>query len=1038
MTRPERIGAKRLLNALPALLVSLAAAACLLSPSLRVPGQRGGLRIADGFRPGRWDARFVVARGPASIRLPPEAARTTLSLSGPARVRIRGDGAERAFRLGNQPEPIDLTPPVGGPVLLDADAPIRLHEIRVARTSSLSWRRLATLGLFGAAGLALAWRIPGASLAGGALALAAAFFCLRGTLAGLFAAVMFDRLLPLACASALAACFVLPRLLPRGAVAAAASLRLPATFGALLSASCLAQVALFEQPLVAGDPAAYHEIGGRFRDALIGVRSADDFADAVQSLRPYGGLAVTGLAYGLLRAVRDQPLTIYFAHALAIGGCAFFLTRVAQRLGGARLAVVTGLLALSYGTFPVLAGIVQPEPFILLAWAFALDAMLLAIETRDERRAAASGLAFALGLALHPQGIWFLLLALALVLAPFAPALLAFGRGRLVRGFAIGLLPIVLTAAAGETYARPVTSVLDERHGFWAYTASFPLGFWLFLETDGWQGPMRIDETAYARAFHVAEESGTVSGTLDRLVFTARFVAEHAAGSLRTVLRNLHRLFHVPDNPPRRDFPLPYGLQVYWHRALVVLFLLGLALAFPGRAALAYVPFAMLCATYPLYHVFNKYALPATPFLMLGAAMALVRIVGERNARLLAALVAAGIGAALPPSMLAFMGMPPLAARGFVLMFHLGGLLAAFYAAGSTWARDTSARRLAAAALTLLVVPALAARWDDPDWRRFERTLDQPAEHEIALRPEEIEKLNAAREAYLVLDLQVADGNPNSLSLRFASGLVVPGEDLQPTMPTFGLATTRFQRDPRGFRQWWRVAWRPEMAGEGRVRLTLQGAPNARLFGSLDDGDASLDRGLSLGQWPYASVYRLMHDGEYRLAVDQPLGGLSRRSLYAGQALPGLWGIRLIGLAEEGSLARVETAPVPKAARAIVTAVWAKTSLQGPVMLETPVGSVVFSLQDRGAVVPLQAGEARFVPTGEGEAWLLLRMSAPAGGSLGLTLRPRQEMTSPPRFFEPQLRAAPPIPLDWTGSPYVPVVKIVESRTLPWQPAAVY
>ena len=151
-----------------------------------------------------------------------------------------------------------------------------------------------------------------------------------------------------------------------------------------------------------------------------------------------------------------------------------------------------------------------------------------------------------------------------------------------------------------------------------------------------------------------------------------------------------------------------------------------------------------------------------------------------------------------------------------------------------------------------------------------------------------------------------------------------------------------------------------------------------------------------------------------------------------------MWGVRLVALAEEGSLARVETAAVPKAARAIVTAVWAKTALQGPVGLETPAGSAAFRLEDRGAVVPLAAGEARFVPTGEGEAWLLLRLSAPAGPSLGLTLRPRQEMASPPRFFEPQLRADPPIPLDWTGSPYVPVVKIVESRTLPWQPAAVH
>jgi hypothetical protein len=228
------------------------------------------------------------------------------------------------------------------------------------------------------------------------------------------------------------------------------------------------------------------------------------------------------------------------------------------------------------------------------------------------------------------------------------------------------------------------------------------------------------------------------------------------------------------------------------------------------------------------------------------------------------------------------------------------------------------------------------------------------------------------------------------------------------------------------------------MAVSSGVRLTLQGSSEERLFGSLDDGEAAVDHGLSLGQWPYTSVYRLMHDGEYRLAVDQPLGGLLRKSRYAGRELPGTWGVRLVTLAEEASRARVLTAPVPESARTIVTAVWGKTSKEGPVLLETAAGALVFRLEDRGTPIRFGAGEARFVATGEGEGWLLLRMKAEAGAPLLLTLRPRQELASPPRFFEPQLRAAPPIPLDWIGAPYLPVVKIVESRTLPWRPEAVF
>jgi hypothetical protein len=134
----------------------------------------------------------------------------------------------------------------------------------------------------------------------------------------------------------------------------------------------------------------------------------------------------------------------------------------------------------------------------------------------------------------------------------------------------------------------------------------------------------------------------------------------------------------------------------------------------------------------------------------------------------------------------------------------------------------------------------------------------------------------------------------------------------------------------------------------------------------------------------------------------------------------------------------VETAPVPESARRIVTAVFGKTSKEGAVDLETPIGATVFRLEDRGTPIRFDAGEARFVASGEGEGWLLLRLTADTRSPLRLTLRPRQELAAPPRFFDAQLRGAPPIPLDWAGAPYLPVVKVLESRTLPWRPEAVF
>jgi hypothetical protein len=180
-----------------------------------------------------------------------------------------------------------------------------------------------------------------------------------------------------------------------------------------------------------------------------------------------------------------------------------------------------------------------------------------------------------------------------------------------------------------------------------------------------------------------------------------------------------------------------------------------------------------------------------------------------------------------------------------------------------------------------------------------------------------------------------------------------------------------------------------------------------------------------------------MHDGEYRLAVDQPLAGRGRRSRHGGRELPGTWGVRLVTLSED-SFARVETPPVPAAARAIVTSLWGRTPKEGRIALEAGGGETIFRIEDRGAPIRLPGGEARFVATGEAEGWLLLRLRAEAGAPLELTLRPLQEMASPPRFFLPELRGAPPVPLDWTGVPYLPVVKVKESRAQPWQPRAVF
>jgi hypothetical protein len=1008
----------------------------LLLGSVQVPGQRGALRLSEGFVPGLWQARFIVARRPAALRLPPEPLRVTASLSGPARVFVTTGAGSSVVGLGDEPRDVAILLPRGGRAQLEADATIRLHALRVTRLGGPPWGRLALVlcgGLVGALVARARPRLVGAAF-GAAVALLAAGLALCGGFTGLVILALTERLAAFGSLLALAALLLLVRALPSGGIAAAPAWRLPGTCALLALVSCLAQLGSRPQPLLIGDPQAYFEIAGEFARALGAVRGPDSLADALQQLRPYGGLAWLGLLYGLVRLLHEDLVGVYLLHAFASAGAVFFLVRAAARLAPGPAPLLAGTLALALPTLAVLCGLLQPEPVILLLWCFGFDRLLAAREAADLRGFGIAGLAFALGLGLHPQGLWFLLAALGLALAPFAPRLLRPSRRRQLAAFALGLLPVMAGTAAGEAWAKPLAPVLDQRHGFWAYTARMPLGFWLCLETDGWQGPIRIDDTRYARELRQAEREGEV-GAGGSLAWTARFVLRNATASTRAVLRNLHRLWDQPDNPPRRDWGLSHRTAVWLYRAVVALVLVGVPLLVSSRAAPLLAPVAMLSATYPLYHIFNKYAVPALPFLLIGAALVIARLGSERPRALLAALAAGAFGAWLAPADLAGLGVPPGPARLLVEMLHLGGLGLALLLAARRWAGDGLARLAAAAAALPLLAAPLAAGWDDPRWRSFHVSLEAGARHEVELPAAARARLDAARQAYLMLDLDLPGGDPRGLRLRFDSGLELDGRALEASMPSFALATRRFGRSPESVPQWWTTPWQAGMAdASGRVGLELRGPAPARLRGELQAPGAVT---LSLGEWPASSVYRLMHDGEYRLPSRPRLQAVPRHSEAGGHALPGLLGVRLVVLGDAVGGAVWETAAAPPGD--VVTAVWARAGRQARAELRLPGGALPldFEQPQPAAGAP---GEVRFVPTGEYEGWFLIRIAASPGGPLRLAVRPFHELSSVPSYFLPEPRdAAPPLPPDWAGLPFAPLAAVHEAREAPeWRPAAVW
>jgi hypothetical protein len=1027
---------------LPALAV-LPFALALLAPGVTIPGERGALRLAEGFVPGRWDARFVVARGPAALRLPARPLRVALDLRGPAALRVETSEGAFSRALPAEAQRVELGLPRGGAVALAADAPLRLEALRVERLGPPPLAPLALLAallagaLYASRRLASRRRGTGALLIALASGLAAAGVCRGEGLSWIVLRAWADAFGPVLALAALVALFFCVRLAPGGGRAPApVDWRLPAGAALLVLASSLAQVLLRPQPLLEGDmgdPAEYWKIAGFFRDALPGaIAGPAAFADALQALRPYGGLALLGLVYGLARALYDTPQTVYVLHALAVAGAVFFLVRAAARLFGRRAAWLTGALALLTPSLALSCGLLQPEPLVLLAWCWAFDRLAASDAPRD---LALAGLAFGLGLALHPQGIWFLLLALALALGLLAPLLARRVGARASAAVALGLLPVVALVAAGERYAAPASAALDERHGFWAYTAPVPLGFWLFLESDGWQGPRRVVDGRFAREYLHAAERGEVEGPAARLAFVLRFVSSHAAESARAVLVNLRRLFAFPDNPGRVDWLLPYTWQVALYRAAVVLFLVAAPLLLAsGRAGVALLPYVLLAATYPLYHVFNKYAVPALPFVLLGAAAVLDALPRARARRpLLAALACAAAGAALDPARLALYGLPATPARALALLLELGGLAAAalFSLRLLPGAPRVAVRGGPLVALTaaLLVVPAGVAAWHDTEWRAVGLGLERPLRHEILMG--QMARLDLPAERHLLFDLLLPGGDPSRLSFRFDGGFEVPGTALRPTMPRFGLASLRFHRDPRAFRQWWALAFDSRMApGGGRLGVEVRGGAGDVLFGRLL-ARPGVDDGPSLGQWPALSVYRLMHDGEYRLTTEQPLAGFGRVSASLDGPLPAVLSVRLVEVAAPSPTARWSTAPGPDGPWQ--TAVKLHLGGVSRLAVTLPGDEILLDLDGREHAGRTSA--ARYEQTGPDAGWLRVRSDAGTAGPRTLSLRCLPSLAGGPRFVELQAEAAPAA----EGPVLLPLARIEESGAAPsWRPLRVY
>jgi len=826
----------------------------LLTRELLAPANYGGHALTSGFGRGRLDLSGVVSEGAGQLDLPAEPMVVTLRLSGNGPIRLKAAGVEQTIVGTEVPTAVRVDLAGGGRVEITSNARLRLHDfiLERARVPRGPLILLAILGLLGAVA---ASRSPG--LAGAASVLMVAVFAVstNGTLSWTFARILGARLLPvfLVILLLLPLALVLRKARFPGPVRPSRTVTL--AFVATLAVTAL-QFRIFDQPLPLGDPGAYLEMGSHFASAFAAMNSPLDLGPALSQVQAELALPATGLLYGLLQLLGGL-WAIYSAQALAMAAAVAAMVAICEEEIGPRAARLALVLALLHPSFSILPGIVQPEPFILAAWT---KAALIALRSRGEGTESggyvSAGLLLGLGLALHPQGLSFLLLAIGLCLLPWAAAWSR--RPALLIALLSGAASVLLPVAAAERFSEPRNYVLDQEYGFFAFTSPHPLGFWMYVDSHGWQGPLRLDDTSYQKELNARQGGPVVSSSYGDV---AGFVARHPARSLRTVLTNLHRLWQQPDNPFAVPYVLPYETQILFHRALFVLFVLSLPALLSGRLALLALPFVILSMTYPAYHVFNKYATPALTFTLIGAAYTMDRWARETGSRRrwAAGLTAAAVGALLPASLLARAGVPGeafmIVARGLLWI----GLGAALAASVKGWGEGTRAKGLGGAiGLLVLLVSSWVASLEDTARSAWSVALDEPFEVSCRFAPAAPDP--ALGPAWLLIDAQSASGVPPRLTVN---GQLLPPP--VPMMPTFGLASIRGHREPSTFRQMWRSPLGEDLLAEGRLAIEVRGHEGTWLFGDIREG-AGGPR-LSLGNWPHLSVYRLMHEGQYRLPV---------------------------------------------------------------------------------------------------------------------------------------------------------------------------
>lgn len=616
----------------------------------------------------------------------------------------------------------------------------------------------------------------------------------------------------------------------------------------------------------------------------------------------YGAFGSNHLAVGVMQALLDAA------------GCTLIYL-VGKQVLDRVLGILSAGIAIFYTPFILSSGKLLRETLASFLLLLVVLFFTKAVANSSTKMFLLSGVSLGLSLLCNSASqylVVFLLVVMFLVLIRKRPRNTV---ARHVFAFLIG--PVVVTgswmAITAFTIGEPVmsaTASMDEKTG----------GFLNNIYSDGWMddgyprsGAFRRtanellegrDLTPEERRELIRESAGF------RLQVAANIVAGNPSPDLVIIpVKNFFRLWQYPYNTFLQSFVFSYSQQVLFHRAIVLLGLIGIPLSLAldwRRSAAIIATLAYFSLIWMATKVEARYNMPLMPYMIVMAALALHFLIvsaGKMRSDVCRWAAVASLGVSLGLCSLWLMASPQMLLSAFATMSALSAhyssallgnlllisLVPLLYLVGKI---SLDARRSCFISLFPILVLLLGYNLDaftTETWHVWRTRLSNPAQriHQEILLPDDFE-LSRLVGGSIVIDMLGGANKSYDLTIEvneqqiqhYEDGLRVDTDDFDFYHRFYNQLMKAQNREPEDLRQWFEIPVDLSLlAGTDRITVDVWFTDDSEARDSYVDvyGDYASGSGRVFGGPSFAlassetSVYKYLFDDDFRLVSRTPL-----------------------------------------------------------------------------------------------------------------------------------------------------------------------